>query len=891
MKLERFTAVVCLIIGFLAGAALAYVGVDDACPVPTPYPPPDAPPAAVNNPGMENGFTSGVANQWVGWKDSQFSGQVHYAGTDRYYSGVASQKIVLPQPSRNDGEAGIYQQLWVVPGATYTATVRIYLQFPPETYTGEDLIAWFGLDPFGQASGDGYGMVWADLLATKNQWVSRSVTVQAVLPVMTISIKATRKFPQHGDGAQAWFDAVTFTGPIPTGERPGPEPNPVDPETLIPPTIGPNLVSNGSFESAYTNGVSAGWNRWWTGSPSSPAWRRSTRVGKVGGGKYDCCCEEALANMNAKTILLYGARPSLTDPNDPGGNGTYGTVDYLKTFPNLDNTIIVGRPAVDDNAGTYLTDPVRYGRQLAEQLHLKQQEFPRIDCWQGLNEPDWGYNWQAVVAFEKAFAERCHELGMKSCSLNLSTGSPGNIWRMVDETFNPSCGDLLAVADYLGHHCYGGPSDDLMVTNQVLDNVCSFAMRPRRFKDMYARRGWRFPPVICTEGSTWGGNTHYWGDTRMAQDLTLMGDYMNANRWWCGYTNFVVGASCSWVGFEIGDHPDIMGPVSDWNYNNPADATDGLYSQMFGAGKVHPKTLAELTPAGWFNGGVNQQISGLIPGNQYLVKCCMKYEFRGFQPTQLQFYLGVDPTGQTADGSAASIDWGADQVADKAPIHEIFTHVWRTFTASGSTVSLWLRAGHPTANPSFMVYADQVELQLLDGGEPLPMIELSTHQITASALPGSPAAPQSFTVRNSGVDTLNYTVSDDADWLEVNPATGDSTGETDPIEVTFNTSGLSAGLHSATISVSAVAGNSPQTVAVDLTLEYARPDADLDGDVDQTDFGVFQGCYTGSGIAQEDPACVNTRLDADNDVDEDDFLKFRNCFTGPGVPASPGCEL
>ena len=52
---------------------------------------------------------------------------------------------------------------------------------------------------------------------------------------------------------------------------------------------------------------------------------------------------------------------------------------------------------------------------------------------------------------------------------------------------------------------------------------------------------------------------------------------------------------------------------------------------------------------------------------------------------------GVDQTGQTSDANAGTIDWGDDQIADKAPDHEIFTHVWRTFIATGSTASIWLR--------------------------------------------------------------------------------------------------------------------------------------------------------------------------------------------------------
>lgn len=685
------------------GPAGAFVDVEDPCPLPIPYPPADAATAAVWNPSMEEGFTGGVANRWVGWQEAGLSGQLHYADSTRVYDGTFSQLMILPQPPDYGArDAGLYQQIYVIPGQVYSASVRVYLNFPAQQYNGEDLLAWIGLDAFGEPKGDGGGMVWTEA-SQQNQWLTISVQATAVLPVMTLGLKATRKFPQHGGGARVWFDQVAFSGPAPVDPRPTALPDPVDPETRIPETTGPNRIANPSFEEPFADGVSAGWQAW--SVAGTGRWRQSTRVGKVGGGRYDCGSLQAMVDMNPKTVLLYGIDP------ETGRNGVLGDVAILAQYPHLENTIILGRPDIDGYMARYLTDPLRYGRQLADRLHARQADFPRVDAWLGLNEPDWGGTWQQTVAFEKAFADRAHELGLKVCSLNLSTGSPGNNWRMVDESYDPSCRDLLAVADYLGQHCYGGPADDIMVTNQVKDDACDFALRPRRFWDLYARLGWRFPPVISTEGSTWGGSVDYWGPERMALDLTRMGDYMQFNRWWCGYTNFVVGGSCGWGGFEIADKPTIIAAVGQWNADHPSDAMDGLYAQMFGAGEVHPKTAAGLTPAGLFDGGIVRRVEGLAPGKTHLLICWMKYEFRGHQPTQLRFQLGVDPTGQTADGGAATIDWGADQIAAKAPVHEIFSHVWRTFVPTANAAAVWLRAAHPTADPSFMVYVDQVEVR------------------------------------------------------------------------------------------------------------------------------------------------------------------------------------
>lgn len=63
-------------------------------------------------------------------------------------------------------------------------------------------------------------------------------------------------------------------------------------------------------------------------------------------------------------------------------------------------------------------------------------------------------------------------------------------------------------------------------------------------------------------------------------------------------------------------------------------------------------------------------------------------------------------------------------------------------------------------------------------------------------------------------------------------------------------------------------------------------DFDLDDDVDLTDFGFLQHCYSGSGVAPV-AGCENADLDADNDVDQSDFGLFKNCLAGADQP--PNC--
>ena len=72
------------------------------------------------------------------------------------------------------------------------------------------------------------------------------------------------------------------------------------------------------------------------------------------------------------------------------------------------------------------------------------------------------------------------------------------------------------------------------------------------------------------------------------------------------------------------------------------------------------------------------------------------------------------------------------------------------------------------------------------------------------------------------------------------------------------------------------------------TMACGHPDFDGDGDVDQSDFGQLQSCFTGSST-WVGPDCVHADLDGNQHVDGDDLQAFLDCMSGQGVPAAPGC--
>ena len=104
--------------------------------------------------------------------------------------------------------------------------------------------------------------------------------------------------------------------------------------------------------------------------------------------------------------------------------------------------------------------------------------------------------------------------------------------------------------------------------------------------------------------------------------------------------------------------------------------------------------------------------------------------------------------------------------------------------------------------------------------------------LTINPAGGANPPDQTLGIRNSGGGTLDWSVSDDADWLTLDPTSGSSTGETDDVTLSVDITGMSAGSYSATLAgmsagsysatitiVAPGASNTPQTVPVTLIIE------------------------------------------------------------------------
>lgn len=109
-------------------------------------------------------------------------------------------------------------------------------------------------------------------------------------------------------------------------------------------------------------------------------------------------------------------------------------------------------------------------------------------------------------------------------------------------------------------------------------------------------------------------------------------------------------------------------------------------------------------------------------------------------------------------------------------------------------------------------------------------------------LPAGAAAGDILKVSNTGEGTLNFTVSDDAPWLSLAPASGASSGPERAIAVSYNTAPVTVGDYSGAIVITAAgATNSPQTIPATL---HVVPAAQV-----WEPFGYYDGNLTTMGGA------------------------------------------
>jgi uncharacterized repeat protein (TIGR03803 family) len=133
-------------------------------------------------------------------------------------------------------------------------------------------------------------------------------------------------------------------------------------------------------------------------------------------------------------------------------------------------------------------------------------------------------------------------------------------------------------------------------------------------------------------------------------------------------------------------------------------------------------------------------------------------------------------------------------------------------TFSNSTLYGWTYAGGTNGAGVFFSYQPPVVP---------PTIAVDATSFTNSCLQGKNAPAQGFQIWNSGEQTLDYTITTDVAWLNINPNSGSSTGEPQSTTVNYLASSLKPGRYQGNITITAPgATNSPLVIPVSLKVVY-----------------------------------------------------------------------
>ena len=235
---------------------------------------------------------------------------------------------------------------------------------------------------------------------------------------------------------------------------------------------------------------------------------------------------------------------------------------------------------------------------------------------------------------------------------------------------------------------------------------------------------------------------------------------------------------------------DGKGGVSSWRQLDPAFTTSPVRG-ILSAYWLAPNYVIEGT-----NATMRAQVTGYSVGDQF-----------AFEIREDDGILSPNDNVTTNYGNVYSS-------AGILYVDATWTTAWQPDQSSDPEFYFIVSRGGTSLQSST---ADADEMHVSQG----PVLSLNLTSLSPSVTKGQNASSQSIDVWNSGNGTLNYTitVNPGANWLSVNPASGISTSEHDPIAFNYTTTGLSVGTHTATITATASgAGGSPQAITVSLTV-------------------------------------------------------------------------
>jgi formylglycine-generating enzyme len=136
-----------------------------------------------------------------------------------------------------------------------------------------------------------------------------------------------------------------------------------------------------------------------------------------------------------------------------------------------------------------------------------------------------------------------------------------------------------------------------------------------------------------------------------------------------------------------------------------------------------------------------------------------------------------------------------------------------TVTVDRSDLSPGNYATHISINNNFSLDPAKVSVSMSVPEEPILSVNPTSLDF------GDAETSKTFTISNTGTGTLTWDITDDSNWITVNPTSSVSPTETDQITVTVNRAGLSSGDYRGTVSITSNGGDESVTVKMSVSEE------------------------------------------------------------------------
>lgn len=310
---------------------------------------------------------------------------------------------------------------------------------------------------------------------------------------------------------------------------------------------------------------------------------------------------------------------------------------------------------------------------------------------------------------------------------------------------------------------------------------------------------------------------------------------------------------------------------------------EDLWADPSGAG---PRRVFRATPGS--TKALYADVTGMAPGDKYAV-VAKQFKYAGLHNNVALRYNADCDWADWGGGPGTSTDTAFFAEATGQPYLARYDIGVRSDAAVDHYDLIYAVAGR-AADGSLFYDEEHFYLEVATSVPTGPQLSVSATALAPQAMHMTNPADATFTVRNAGVGTLAYEITDDADWVSVEPSAGTCTTNADTITIRYAAAALLPGAHPATITVNAPgAASSPQTIHVTLTITPVGADLDADGDVDLSDFTFLQICFNGPNRPTPMGSCSAVDGDNDGDVDLADFSRFLTCFNGPNRPPAAGC--